>query len=296
MVPVAGRIVFVEDSLARVVEIQRLLNLYRSGEAVRAGEPVPRLVTSNEEYWDPITALQRISGGAQPDEAPGSQAEVWDADDQLYMDCWDRDAMDPAVSISRSTFYALDLLRALRGAREAGRTVPRVVVHSRGMNDDLMRAALAEFTVTRRKVRVEGATPLVRWRLDEHGDTAGAVIWAMFSRVDLERNLDLIIGGDRSEAMDPPDAHSAVWTQILPTSCLASFHCAIRDECPEAWEAFVLRSTTRGDGSRVGRLDSAAVARVTRAAHRYLELNDAWGARGHKGYLAIARMLANPEF
>lgn len=296
-----GRLVFVEDSLARATEIRRLLALFRSGMAQRDGRRVPAMAIAAEEYWDPETALEHINGrnavGGHVD------AERWHPDDLLFMDCWDRDSMDPAVSRSRSTFFALDLLGALRSILEAGGTVPRVVVHSRGMKDDLLRAALTEFTVTRRKIRVPGAAPVVRWRLDDTGDTAGAVIWAMFDRSDLERNLDQILNGDRSAAMTPPGTDSVVWDQILPTSCLASFHCAIRDESPEVWDRFVITRapswSERGSPAR-GRagadpVDAAAIARVTRTAHRYLELNEAWGARGYKGYLAIARALANPE-
>ncbi len=256
-----------------------------------------------EEYWDPETALERIGGSSAGGDRLGADAAVWDEGDLLFMDCWDRDSMDSTVSRSRSTFFALDLLRTLRSALEAGRTIPRVVVHSRGMKDDLLRAALTEFTVTRRRIRVSGAAPVVRWRLDDTGDTAGAVIWAMFDRSDLERNLDRILGGDRSAAMAPPGTGSVVWDQIRPTSCLASFHCAIRDESPDVWDRYVIRSapswSERGSPAlgRAGSepLDAAAIARVTRTAHRYLELNEAWGARGYKGYLAIARALANPE-
>lgn len=303
-----GRLVFVEDSLARATEIRRLLDLYRSGMAERAGRRVPAMSIAAEEYWDPETALARIRGGRAPDDPGGPSAEVWDAHDQLFMDCWDRDSMDAAVSRTRSTFFALDLLRSLRSAAEAGRTIPRVIVHSRGMKDDLLRAALTEFTVTRRKIRVPGATPVVRWRLDLDGDTSGAVIWAMFDRTDLERNLDRILDGDRAGAMGPPARDSAVWAQIRPTSCLASFHCAIRDESPDVWDRFVIGrgdawgGRNRGHPSPYGAgpsgpaaLDTAAIARVTRTAHRYLELNEAWGARGYRGYLAIARALANPE-
>lgn len=307
MAPVAARIVFVEDALARVSDIRRLLDLYRSGEAVRDGRRVARLAISNEEYWDPPTAMARIGGGAGPGDPPGPDAEEWHADDLLFMDCWDRDSMDASVSNVRSTFFALDMLRAVRAAAEAGRTIPRVIVHSRGMKDDLLRAALNEFTLTRRKTRVPDATPVVRWRLDDTGDTSGAVIWAMFDRTDLERNLDRILGGDPTAAMAPPGADSVVWEQILPTSCLASFHCAIRDESPGVWDRFVIgrgdwwgraaASRDRDavvDGNRA-QLDTAAIARVTRTAHRYLELNEAWGARGYRGYLAIAKALANPE-
>lgn len=127
----------------------------------------------------------------------------------------------------------------------------------------------------------------------------------MFDRTDLERSLDRIIGGDRSAAMYPPSAESSVWAQVLPTSCLASFHCAIRDESPEVWDRFVIgrsgpltgRDRVTGERTDVSarQLDTAAIARVTRTAHRFLDLNEAWGARGYKGYLAIARALANPD-
>lgn len=232
------------------------------------------------------------------------------------MDCWDRDAIDEGVGGYRTTFVALDLLRAFRGVAEAGGTVPRVIVHSRGMSDELLRAALAEFTVPRLKIRVEGETPVVCWRLDVRHkpskggrDEAGAaegdgVIWAMFDRTELERNLDRILAGDRSGAMGVPGATSAVWSQILPTSCLASFHCAMRDECPEIWDSFVLsrsavseRVEDRDGPSGFGRLqlDATEVARVTRIARRYLDLNESWGVRGYRGCLNIARALANPE-
>lgn len=302
----SGRLVFVEDSLARATEIRRLLDLYRSGLAERAGERVPAMSIVTEEYWDPDMALARLGGDTT--RAEGVVAEGWDSDDLLFMDCWDRDSMDATVSSVRSTFFALDLLRALRSSAEAGRAIPRVIVHSRGMKDDLLRAALSEFTVTRRKVRRPGATPVVRWRLDASGDTSGAVIWAMFDRTDLERNLDRILVGDRTAAMAPPGPDSVVWAQIQPTSCLASFHCAIRDESPDVWDRFVIgrrKTSMRPDPAARGHnsaaasaeahLDTAAIARVTRTARRYLELNDAWGARGYKGYLAIARALANPE-
>lgn len=297
MACVAGRIVFVEDSLARATEIRRLLDLYRSGAAMRDGRRVPRLSISNEEYWDPGSALERIGGAAPFADRPDADAEIWDADDQLFMDCWDRDAMEESVSRYRSTFFAVDLLRALRVQQEAGRTIPRVVVHSRGMQDDLLRAALSEFTRTRHRVRVPDATPVVRWRLADAADEAGAVVWAMFDRTDLERNLDRIIAGDRDAAMQPPDASSAVWAQVHPTSCLASFHCAVRDECPEVWDAFVIgrgRDEVVPGGGRRG-LGTAAIARVTRIAHRYLDFNESWGVRGYRGYLALARALANPE-
>lgn len=291
----SGRIVFVEDSLARATEIRRLLDLYRSGAALRDGGRVPRLTISNEEYWDPRTALERIGGGVAAADWPGADAERWDPDDQLFMDCWDRDAMDESVSEYRSTFFAVDLLRALRARREAGGQIPRVVVHSRGMGDDLLRAALSEFVRPRKRIRVPDATPVVRWRLDLGGDPSDSVIWAMFDRTDLERNLDRILGGDRSAAMLPPSAESPVWAQVLPTSCLASFHCAVRDECPDIWDRFVLgRRATALRGVKDG-LDTAAIARVTRIAHRFLELNESWGVRGYRGYLSIARALANPE-
>ncbi|MBS1849011.1 MAG: hypothetical protein JST73_12115 [Actinobacteria bacterium] len=296
-----NRLIFVEDSLARATEIRRLLDLYRSGAAIRDGRNVPRLVIAGEEFWDPDTALARITGGAGPDGPPGPGADTWDPSGRLFMDCWDRDAMDPEVSNARSTFFALDLLRGLRNLREHGRAVPRVVVHSRGMRDDLLRAALAEFTTGRRQFRVPDATPVVRWRLETPVDPSKSVIWAMFDRSALERDLDLILAGDRSSAMTSPRPDSPVWDQIRPTSCLASFHCALRDECPDVWEEFVIGRASGEPGARSNRplkssLNAAAVARVTRIANRYLELDDSWGARGYRGYLAIARALANPEY
>ncbi len=288
----SGRLVFVEDSLARAAEIRRLLDLYRSGDARRDGRPLPPLAIAAEEYWDPVTALDRIGGGSSPEDPPGSAAVRWDADDQLFMDCWDRDAMDDSISTARTTFFALDLLRSLRSAAEAGQVVPRIIVHSRGMSDDLLRAALGEFVRTRRRVRVPGASPVVRWRLDEDGDSTGAVIWAMFDRLSLERNLDRILAGDRSARMEPPAADSPVWAQMEPTSCLASFHCAVRDECPEVWGRFVVGRGAGAFGDL--RVDDASIARITRAAKRYLAVRDSWGRRGYKGYLAIARALANP--
>lgn len=297
MSAVTGRIVFVEDSLARATEIRRLLDLYRSGTAVRDGRRVPRLAISNEEYWDPGTALQRIGGGVPAEQWPGPDAETWQPGDQLFMDCWDRDAMDASVSRYRSTFFAVDLLRALRAQREAGQVIPRVVVHSRGMRDELLRAALGEFTRTRHKVRFPGETPVVRWRVGGADDVSGAVIWAMFDRTELERNLDRILGGDRGAAMRRPGPDSPVWTQVHASSCLASFHCALRDECPEVWDAFVIGHGPGEVGPGSGRrgLGTAAVARVTRIAHRYLDFNESWGVRGYRGYLALARALANPE-
>lgn len=286
---VTGRIVFVEDSLARAGEITRLLDLFRSGGAVRSGKKVSRLVIADEEFWDPVTALARITGDTPVGQEPGPNAQRWDSSDQLFMDCWDRDALDER-SPTRSTFFALDLLRGLQGVAEAGFAVPRVIVHSRGMSDDLLRAALSEFLSARIRIRVPDESPVIRWRRDLRSEALGSgALWAMFDRSALERNLDLVLGGDRSAALGEPGTASPVWEQIAPTSCLGSFHCALRDECPDIWERFII---DRGDTAPT--VDGAAVARITRVAKRYLELQTTWGTRGYRGYLAIARALANP--
>lgn len=282
-----GQIVFVEDSLARVTEIRRLLDLYRSGGAVRDGARLAPMRIAPEQYWDPSFALERITGGANPDSPPNEVAQTWSADDLLFMDCWDRDALDDQHA--RSTFFALDLLRGLRSTVEFGRPIPRVIVHSRGMSDDLLRAALAEFVTARRQVRVPGESPVIRWRRDLGAPSDGGVIWAMFDRSDFERNLDAVLHGDRTRALREPDSVSPLWDQIEPSSCLASFHCVLRDECPDVWTSVVA-----GRPDVPYALDDTDIARVTRIAKKYLAFNEAWGARGYRAYLSLARQLANP--
>lgn len=213
-------------------------------------------------------------------------ADHWSASDLMILDCLDRNGLVAEPGAPRTTFYALDVLTAVRQRRDAGRAVPRVVVFSRAMGDAFVRATLAEFVDGRRRVRVDEAKGVVRgWRVDV-GARAGE-LWAMYDRSEILDRLGALVGGDRTGSLLPPVASSSVWDEVQPGSCLASFHQELRSQYPDVWADRVI-----GDGARS--VSSTARTGIRRLGLRYLEPHPVRGRPTYKGYLAIARRIADP--
>lgn len=277
--PLPIRLVVVED------EVDSLRSLgdahARAKQAARKHDiGLPPMVC-----WGPAGTLDRIRG-----EGPaGQEAVQWTEDELWVIDCWNRDGADDGARF-RSTFFALDILDALRKRKEAGDPVPQVIAQSRGMGNAMVRAALSEFMYEQERVELTDA-PGIKWgwrlRLGSLGGP-GAVLGAMFERTTFEQNMLAILQGDRSLAVPPPPPGDPIWSEFLPTSCLASFHRELRDDYPEAWRDHVLtREPVRQltDRERTG---------IRRAGLRYLEPNIARGRPSYKGYVEIARRLAVP--
>lgn len=271
------RLVVVEDE---VDSMRSLRDAYdRASESARAD----RLVLPPMAVWGPAGALDRIRGEGRGEPVQWSAEELW------VIDCWNRDGADDRAPF-RSTFFALDILEALRERREAGEDVPQVIAQSRGMGNAMVRAALSEFMFERERVELTDA-PGIKWgwrlRPGSLGGP-GSVLAAMFERTTFEQNMLAILQGDRSLALPPPPPGDAVWSEFLPSSCLASFHRDVRDDYPEAWRDHVLAREP------VRQLTDAERTGIRRAGLRYLEPNSARGRPSYKGYVEIARRLAVP--
>lgn len=275
-------LIIVEDEVDEMPLLRKSCDVAGQELAKRGGPAMPPF-----GFWGPTEALERIRGNP----AAGEKPVEWSGTELLAVDCWNRDATDDDDGF-RSTFFALDLLDALRERKEANHPVPRVLAHSRGMGDAMLRAALGEFMHERERVELPAAAALgIKWgtRLSapQRGEPAG-VLWAIFERSVLEENLLAIMEGDLAGAASLPLPSDPVWSEFLPSSCLASFHREVRDDYPEAWRDHVLaRHPVRKltDRERTG---------IRRAGYRYLEPNEARGRPSYKGYVEIARRLAMP--
>lgn len=277
--PLPIRLVVVEDE---VDSMRSLRDAYdRASESAHAtGLVLPRMAV-----WGPAGTLDRIRGEGRA----GQEPIQWSDEELWVIDCWNRDGADDGARF-RSTFFALDILEALRERKEAGDDVPQVIAQSRGMANAMVRAALSEFMFEREQVELVDA-PGIKWgwrlRPGSQGER-GAVLGAMYDRTTFEQNMLAILQGDRSLSLPPPPPGDAVWSEFLPTSCLASFHRDLRDDYPEAWRDHVLtREPVRQltDRERTG---------IRRAGLRFLEPNSARGKPSYKGYVEIARRLAVP--
>lgn len=267
-----GRTILVEDELGGVHEVLR-----RRQELALAGRSLaaPEVLTVAEGLAAATEGWSR--GGA------------WRADDIVLLDCWDRDLPDDPTLPIRSTTFALDVLAALRTRQAQGDAIPRVVAYSRAMGDPLLRAALAEFAFPAVEVRVEDGDPMWQLRLDRSVQPFGPgnTLWAMFERsVLLDRVLEVVLG-DRSGAAEVPSPGDPVYADHLPTSCLASFHAALRDEHPDVWEDFVL------GGAKPSSVAEWQRRAINRLGRRYLEADPERGGT-YRGLIELARRLAQP--
>ncbi len=238
----------------------------------------------NPTMWDPITARANITGGGDIFDPPLNGAENWEQGDWLFLDCWDRDALDEtSAKPTRSAFFALDLLIALRSAREAGTMTPRVVAHSRGMHDNLVRATLAEFLYPRHQPE-PGRD---KWRVTPSKEPG--ILWAMYDRTDMEDELgDIVLNGKRTKALAPPKKPSTEWDFVGPQSCLATYHCKVRDSAPDAWRDNVVSTSGK---IQAGETEQKQIVRL---AERFLDTPP--GRKlGYAELLRLVRSIANPQ-
>lgn len=197
--------------------------------------------------------------------------------------------------MGRQPFFALDLLAQLQAKDEEARrsggraTLPRVAAFSRGMHDEMVRAALSEFLHQRVDVRKPGGDVTWGKRLDVSPDAEGGVLWAMFDRAVLRQNLYEVCAGEAKGAMAPPPEENPVWDEFLPNSCLASFHNEFRDMFPDVWRSEVLGS------GQLSSLSGATRKAISRLGHKYIESNPVRGNPTWRGYAEIARRLADPS-
>lgn len=279
-----SRFILIDDDYNNVRSIQ---NWHEEGQArfwKNRGPSLPPL-----ELWTTTQAIDSIRGRPGAGDRRTIRPHQWDGTECLLIDCWDRDAVDVPVNSFQSTFFALDLLAAIRDRKEAGEEVPRVVAYSRAMRDELVRAALGEFTQRRIGVRIDrdGVTVGKRLELSPEPFSEVGVLWGMFERDSLPDHLLSIADGDRTGSLAPPPPASVVWDEFLPNSCLASFHNGLRDRFPDVWRTCVL-----GDEMQANRATTKGVRRL---GLQYLEPNPARGRPSWKGYVEIARRLADPQ-
>lgn len=268
----ASKVIVVEDQLA---DAEAVLSGVRRGARLGATVPPPQAMS-------PQAALAEVTG------APGRPPRAWAGDELVLIDCFDRDAAVPEGPF-RTTFTALDLLAGFRALQDAGATVPRIAVFSRGIADPMVRAALGEFSQPVRKVAIDRQG--IRWghRRDLRPEVAGTgILWAMLERADVEEHLLELAMGDRSASLSAPAATDPFWSELQPSSCLASFHRRLRDDHPDLWNARVLG---RDPSYELRENEQKAVRRL---GARYLEPSAARGAPTSYGYLNLAAQLADP--
>jgi hypothetical protein len=208
----------------------------------------------------------------------------------LLIDCLDWEGARQPRAGSRTVAFVLDLLAQLRRLQAEGTPVPRVVTYSLGMSRPALRAALSEFQAPTIEISIERDEVKTGLRRDRSAgaDRVGGPLWAMFDRDVLIEHLHDVAQGVPTGALGPlPDDHPA-WADVTSASCLASFHSELRDRMPSVWDSHVLGPVNRTA------LEGKEKRRINRMALEFLEPNPERGRPTYKGYLELARQLANP--
>lgn len=274
----ATRLIVVEDDL-NSLEVFR--NSYDSTvrRLAKTGGSLPQMTP-----WNSGKALRIVNG------ARGGGPVPWAASDCVLIDCLDWDGVRQPKQGSRTVAFILDLLAGFRDLQAEGTAVPRVVAYSLGMSRPALRAALSEFQAPTIRITInrdEVKTGLRRDRTPG-ADQQGGLLWAMFERDVLLEHLHDVAQGVPTGAMGPlPDDHPA-WAEVTSASCLASFHSELRDRLPAVWDSHVLGAVNREA------LDTKTKKRINRLGLEYLEANPARRRPTYRGYLELARQLANP--
>lgn len=274
----ANRLILVEDDL-RAIEVFLDAHLATMRRLAKAGGSIPPMIHQTSDKALRICRLAR-GGGSLP----------WGSTDCLLIDCLDWEGARQPRAGSRTVAFVLDLLAQLRALQAEGTPVPRVVTYSLGMSRPALRAALSEFQGPTIEIPInrDGVPTGLRRDRSPTADQEGGLLWAMFDRDVLIEHLHDVARGIPTGALGPlPDDHPA-WADVTSASCLASFHSELRDRLPAVWDSHVL-----GPANRKA-LEVKDKKRINRMALEFLEPNPERGRPTYKGYLELARQLANP--
>ena len=274
----ATRLIVVEDDL-RALEVFRDAHAATMSQLAKAGGSLPPIVFRSSDTAMRICRLAR-GGGELP----------WESTDCLLIDCLDWEGARQPRAGSRTVAFVLDLLAQLRALQAEGTPVPRVVTYSLGMSRPALQAALSEFQAPTIEITLNRDDVPKGLRRDRspNADREGGLLWAMFDRDVLIEHLHDVARGVPTGALGPlPDDHPA-WADVTSASCLASFHSELRDRMPAVWDSHVLGPVNRNG------LEVREKKRINRMALEFLEPNPERGRPTYKGYLELARQLANP--